>query len=127
MARKIHCLLLLRMCRMDLRHHYCLMSLGGLHRAPLLDPERILDCGTGTGIWATVGGYYTNLIDVHSQKAGYGGEVSRMRDNRSRYHSNPTGMVSYNPRDVVWHNDLIVIYRVPPNVSSLQLLFRRVP
>lgn len=103
------------------------MSLGGLHRAPLLDPERILDCGTGTGIWATVGGYRTHLIDIYSQKAGYGRKVSRMRDKRSGYHSNPTGMVSYNPRDVVRHSDLTAIYRVPPNVNSLQLLLCRIP
>ncbi|KAG0635876.1 S-adenosyl-L-methionine-dependent methyltransferase [Tuber brumale] len=39
--------------RMDLQHHICLLALGGkLHAAPMEDPRRILDLGTGTGIWA---------------------------------------------------------------------------
>ncbi|PWW78216.1 S-adenosyl-L-methionine-dependent methyltransferase, partial [Tuber magnatum] len=39
--------------RMDLQHHICLLALGGkLHAAPIQDPKRILDLGTGTGIWA---------------------------------------------------------------------------
>lgn len=34
-------------------HHYQNVQLGGeLHTAPLSNPQRILDCGTGTGIWA---------------------------------------------------------------------------
>ena len=39
--------------RLDIYHH--LMGLandGRLHRAPLNHPQRILDLGTGTGIWA---------------------------------------------------------------------------
>ncbi|KAL4862610.1 hypothetical protein BDV12DRAFT_178584 [Aspergillus spectabilis] len=41
------------LARMDLEHHIFLLLLDGeLHIAPLKDPERILDIGTGTGIWA---------------------------------------------------------------------------
>jgi methylase of polypeptide subunit release factors len=37
---------------MDLEHHiFCLLT-GGLHLAPLTSPQRILDLGTGTGLWA---------------------------------------------------------------------------
>ncbi|KAJ5636495.1 uncharacterized protein N7484_009808 [Penicillium longicatenatum] len=39
--------------RLDLSHHIYLMLLKGeLHRAPVKDPQRVLDIGTGTGIWA---------------------------------------------------------------------------
>lgn len=40
--------------RLDLYHHIQTLSLGGeLHLAPIGDsPQRILDIGTGTGIWA---------------------------------------------------------------------------
>ena len=39
--------------RMDLENHLFFMLLGGkLHHAPLKSPQRILDLGTGTGIWA---------------------------------------------------------------------------
>jgi methylase of polypeptide subunit release factors len=39
---------------MDLHHEIMLQSLGGaLHKAPIgSNPQRILDVGTGTGIWA---------------------------------------------------------------------------
>jgi methylase of polypeptide subunit release factors len=41
---------------MDLAHEIVLLALGGsgeLHKAPIpSNPERILDVGTGTGIWA---------------------------------------------------------------------------
>jgi methylase of polypeptide subunit release factors len=39
---------------MDLAHEIVLQALGGaLHKAPLVgNPQRILDVGTGTGIWA---------------------------------------------------------------------------
>lgn len=39
--------------RLDMHHEVFLMLLNGrLHLAPLDDPQRILDIGTGTGIWA---------------------------------------------------------------------------
>jgi methylase of polypeptide subunit release factors len=38
---------------MDLHHEIMLQLLGALHKAPLVgNPQRILDVGTGTGIWA---------------------------------------------------------------------------
>ena len=39
--------------RLDIQHQMILVSSHGkLHNAPLKDPKRILDIGTGTGIWA---------------------------------------------------------------------------
>jgi len=40
--------------RLDIYHHLQFLSLrGNLYAAPLTrDPHNILDCGTGTGIWA---------------------------------------------------------------------------
>lgn len=39
--------------RLDLVHHVQSMCLGGeLFKAPIKEPQRILDIGTGTGIWA---------------------------------------------------------------------------
>ena len=39
--------------RLDLSHHiYKMLFQGALHRAPVKDPRRVLDIGTGTGIWA---------------------------------------------------------------------------
>jgi trans-aconitate methyltransferase len=39
--------------RLDLLHHVQSMVLGGaLFKAPVVNPQRILDIGTGTGIWA---------------------------------------------------------------------------
>lgn len=40
--------------RMDLAHHISRLLLGGeLFRAPIAEnPQRVLDLGTGTGIWA---------------------------------------------------------------------------
>ncbi|OJJ42537.1 hypothetical protein ASPZODRAFT_2119646, partial [Penicilliopsis zonata CBS 506.65] len=39
--------------RMDFLHHIYNMILGGeLHLAPIVDAQRVLDIGTGTGIWA---------------------------------------------------------------------------
>ncbi|TGZ78349.1 S-adenosyl-L-methionine-dependent methyltransferase [Ascodesmis nigricans] len=42
------------MDRLDMMHHMALLLLDGeLHKAPITDdPPRVLDCGTGTGIWA---------------------------------------------------------------------------
>lgn len=39
--------------RLDLLHHIFTMALGGnLCKTKLTNPQRILDVGTGTGIWA---------------------------------------------------------------------------
>ena len=39
--------------RLDLIHHMFLLLLGGkLYTAPLENPQKVLDVGTGTGIWA---------------------------------------------------------------------------
>ena len=39
--------------RLDLFHHMFLLLLGGkLYIAPLENPQKVLDVGTGTGIWA---------------------------------------------------------------------------
>lgn len=39
--------------RLDLHHEIILQLFEGqLHQAPLQNPHRILDVGTGTGIWA---------------------------------------------------------------------------
>lgn len=38
--------------RMDLEHHIFRMLLGDNHLTPLRKPQKILDLGTGTGIWA---------------------------------------------------------------------------
>ena len=36
---------------MDLDHQIFGLAFGGLHLAPVNSPQRILDLGTGTGIW----------------------------------------------------------------------------
>jgi SAM-dependent methyltransferase len=39
--------------RLDLQHHiYRLCLAGRIYRAPIKNPQRVLDIGTGTGIWA---------------------------------------------------------------------------
>ena len=39
--------------RLDLNHHIMMLLCDNhLHLAPLVEPERVLDIGTGTGIWA---------------------------------------------------------------------------
>jgi methylase of polypeptide subunit release factors len=38
--------------RMDLEHHIFGLVVGQLHLAPLKSPQKILDLGTGTGLWA---------------------------------------------------------------------------
>jgi hypothetical protein len=41
---------------LDFAHHMYLLTLDQkLHLAPIQNPQAILDCGTGTGIWAIVG------------------------------------------------------------------------
>ena len=38
--------------RMDIMHKMVEVALGSLYLAPVKDPKRVLDLGTGTGIWA---------------------------------------------------------------------------
>lgn len=39
--------------RLDLKHHIMMLLCDNhLHLAPLVKPEKVLDIGTGTGIWA---------------------------------------------------------------------------
>ncbi|KAH0538535.1 hypothetical protein FGG08_004868 [Glutinoglossum americanum] len=57
--------------RMDLENHLFSLVLGGnLHLAPLDSPQRILDLGTGTGIWAI------DMADRYPSAAVIGTELS---------------------------------------------------
>lgn len=60
--------------RLDLNHHVCLIFLNdALHLAPLDEnkPMRILDVGTGTGIWAMdMGDKYPNAEVVGFSRSG---------------------------------------------------------
>ncbi|KAJ6026384.1 S-adenosyl-L-methionine-dependent methyltransferase [Penicillium canescens] len=48
--------------RLDLTHHIYLMIMNGaLHLAPVKTPARVLDLGTGTGIWAIDFSEYVHL------------------------------------------------------------------
>jgi methylase of polypeptide subunit release factors len=38
--------------RLDISHHSQGLQLNALHLAPIGTPQRILDVGTGTGVWA---------------------------------------------------------------------------
>lgn len=53
--------------RLDIAHHMYLEMLGGrLTLTPFeyREPEQVLDCGTGTGIWALVGLETANTRNV---------------------------------------------------------------
>ncbi|KAL3422374.1 methyltransferase [Phlyctema vagabunda] len=58
--------------RMDLHHHVFRLSLGGLlYRSPLpKTPQRVLDLGTGTGIWAV------EFADEHPSATVIGNDLS---------------------------------------------------
>lgn len=57
--------------RLDLYHHIFLMILGGqLYTAPLDHPQRVLDVGTGTGIWAV------DFADMHPEAEVVGNDIS---------------------------------------------------
>lgn len=54
--------------RLDLYHHQFLQFLGGkLHAVPLDKPQRVLDVGTGTGIWAIDFAEY--VIEIEKNKS----------------------------------------------------------
>lgn len=56
---------------MDLENHLFLLLLDNkLHLAPLLSPQRILDLGTGTGIWAI------NMADQYPSAEVIGTDLS---------------------------------------------------
>ncbi|KAI5808636.1 S-adenosyl-L-methionine-dependent methyltransferase [Peziza echinospora] len=62
--------------RLDLYHHIFLTLLDGrLHAAPLEAPQRILDIGTGTGIWAM------DMADENPQAEIIGTDVSPIQPN----------------------------------------------
>ncbi|KAL4751793.1 hypothetical protein BDW72DRAFT_173009 [Aspergillus terricola var. indicus] len=59
------------LARMDLEHHIFLLLLDGeLYLAPVIDPQRILDLGTGTGIWAI------EVADQHPSASVIGTDLS---------------------------------------------------
>ncbi|KAH0537526.1 hypothetical protein FGG08_005701, partial [Glutinoglossum americanum] len=68
--------------RLDIFHHAMTLSLKGkLHLAPIGDnPQRILDIGTGTGIWAIeIGGYHTVEIKHYAIGHAYSNKFSSSR------------------------------------------------
>lgn len=57
--------------RLDLSHHiYRLLLDGELNLAPIKDPKRVLDLGTGTGIWAI------DFADEHPESEVLGNDLS---------------------------------------------------
>ncbi|KAL6237915.1 hypothetical protein BDW75DRAFT_202975 [Aspergillus navahoensis] len=57
--------------RLDLSHHiYRMLLKGELHRAPIKNPSRVLDIGTGTGIWAI------DFADEHPETEVIGNDLS---------------------------------------------------
>ncbi|OJJ79327.1 class I SAM-dependent methyltransferase [Aspergillus glaucus CBS 516.65] len=57
--------------RLDLSHHiYKMLFRGALYRAPIDEPRRVLDIGTGTGIWAI------DFADEHPESEVIGNDLS---------------------------------------------------
>ncbi|RHZ58998.1 hypothetical protein CDV55_104024 [Aspergillus turcosus] len=57
--------------RLDLSHHiYRMLLKGELHAAPIKNPRRVLDIGTGTGIWAI------DFADAHPESEVIGNDLS---------------------------------------------------
>jgi hypothetical protein len=70
---------------LDFAHHMYLLTLDQkLHLAPLQNPQTILDCGTGTGIWAIVGPPRHNLRCRLTIYTGHGRSISFGNCNRYR-------------------------------------------
>ncbi|KAL8671747.1 MAG: hypothetical protein Q9168_003769 [Polycauliona sp. 1 TL-2023] len=67
--------------RIDIKHHITLLLSGGnLHLAPLHHPKRILDIGTGTGIWAI------EMAEQYPQSQVIGTDLSPVQPNNVRFH-----------------------------------------
>ncbi|KAL8890695.1 MAG: hypothetical protein Q9215_002203 [Flavoplaca cf. flavocitrina] len=67
--------------RIDLKHHITLLLAGGnLHLAPLDHPKRILDIGTGTGIWAI------EMAEQYPHAQIIGTDLSPVQPNNVRFH-----------------------------------------
>jgi SAM-dependent methyltransferase len=61
--------------RLDMLHHIYRLVIGGqLYRAPLNQPQRVLDLGTGTGKWAI------EMADDHPQAIVQGTDLSPIQD-----------------------------------------------
>lgn len=57
--------------RLNMQHHmFKLVNNGRLYFAPLQDPRKMLDIGTGTGIWPIeMGTHFAHLLVYHSHNS----------------------------------------------------------
>jgi ribosomal protein L11 methylase PrmA len=87
---------------MDLHHEIVLQLLGELHKAPIArNPQRILDVGTGTGIWAIyMADKYPSAEGIDTQ-ASFNSKTFKLN---GCHRSRPTPRVRRN-------RDAIVMYR----------------
>lgn len=89
--------------RMDIKHHiFILLCSGHLHLAPLTKPERILDLGTGTGIWAM------EMADQYPESTVIGTDLSLCNQHCMGRASAKTGV-----RGILL---MLRFFRVPDNV-----------
>ncbi|KAL9042880.1 MAG: hypothetical protein Q9180_000264 [Flavoplaca navasiana] len=81
--------------RLDIMHKLTEVSLGGkLNLAPIpADAKRILDIGTGTGIWAIEAG------DKYPQAEILGNDISPIQP---KWHTRPGGWVEFIDLDLTW-------------------------